>query len=116
MDPKDALRALTDFGLQCCFTRLTKKTPKLRLRVRQICTELSPDTMQLANFIMASLLKKMKDRNLLSDDTSQFVPYQIQANIVILSMNEDIQNAVWETESMSATIIHIQITTADDHD
>lgn len=70
--------------------------------------------MQMADLTMTPLLKKMKGRNLLSDETSQYHSYQMQANIVTLFEDEDIQNAVWEVQAMGATSLRIQVTSTDD--
>ena len=115
-DNKDAPRALADFVLHCSSCRLTKETPNLRLRIRQIWTELPPDIMQLTDLAIAPLLKKMRDGNFLADDYGQFLSHYTHGEVVTLSMDEDIQNAVWEAQSMGAKFIHIQVTTANDHD
>lgn len=112
---RDLPRSLGDFVLHCSSFRLSKETPTLRLRVRQIWSDLPPDTVEPTDLTIDPLVKKLQDRHLLSDYASQFLTYQVQGRPVSILADEDLHNAVWEARSMHLGELHIQVTSAEDH-
>ena len=85
------------------------------MRVRQIWPDLPPDNVQLLDVTLAPLIKKLKDRCLITDDASQFLTYQADGNVASIVADEDLQNALWEATSMNETYLRIQVTSAEDY-
>ena len=92
--PKSATNPLADFLFPCIPIRLTKETPLISLRVRQIWPGLSLDNIQVSDLTVAPLLKKLQDPNLIPDPASQFLFYHSQEDTITFSEDEDVQNAV----------------------